>query len=69
MVKGDKKGKFVILVNGCLKTYFDYDEIPNKFESLVSFEPDVPTGPHTYEEHAEIEHWNYRLQRLNMRCN
>ena len=47
MVKGDKKGKFVIVVNGCLKTYFDYDEIPNKFESLVSFEPDVPSGPHT----------------------
>ncbi|MAW05235.1 MAG: hypothetical protein CL918_01625 [Deltaproteobacteria bacterium] len=68
MVQGILKGRFVVRVEGGLKTYTDYNEIPSIIEDIISFEPDVPTGPHTPEEHAAIEHWQYRLQLLMRRA-
>ncbi len=68
MVKGDTLGRFTVSVNGCLQTYNDFNDIPNRIESILHFEPNVPTGPHTMAQHAEIEHWNYRLQMLMARC-
>ncbi len=68
MVQGILKGRFVVRVEGGLKTYNDYNEIPSNIEDVISFEPDVPLGPHTPEEHEEIEHWQYRLQLLMRRA-
>ncbi len=60
-----KTGKFVILKNKRLHTYTNYDDIPNDFEHLVEFKPDVPPEPHQNEaEHEEIAEWGPRLQEL-----
>lgn len=59
--------KFVILLDGVLKEYTNYDEIPSSFENLISFEPDFPEGPHTEEEHEEIEQFNNMLKDLMKR--
>ena len=56
--------KFVIKKNGLLKTYTEYNDIPNDFDHVISFEPDVPEPPHTDEQHEEIESWNNKLQAL-----
>lgn len=59
--------KFVILRNGKLETYNDFNKIPKSFDNVISFEPDVPPEPHTEEQHEEIEKWSGRLAELMKR--
>ena len=61
------KHKFVVRIDQDLKEYSNYDDIPNKFDNLISFEPVIPPEPHTEEQHEEIEKWNSRLHELMKR--
>ena len=56
--------EFVILVNGELVTYTNYDDIPEQFYNIIKFLPDIPDGPHSHDDHDEISKWNERLQQL-----
>ena len=56
--------KFVVKRNGILETYTEYNDIPNDFDHVISFEPEVPEPPHTDEQHEELESWNEKLQAL-----
>ena len=56
--------EFVLLVNGELKTYADYGDIPDEFDNVIKFIPEIPNGPHSHNEHDEIEKWNEKLQLL-----
>lgn len=58
------RGEFVIIVDGKLQTFTDYNNIPNKFDHVISFKPEIIPGPHSEEEHTEIDTWNEKLQRL-----
>ena len=57
--------EFVLLINGKLKTFSEYDDIPEKFDNVIKFLPDVS--------HEEVDHsgenniWNDRLQELMKR--
>jgi len=53
--------EFVLLINGELKTFTKYEDIPEDFDNVIKFLPDVP--------HEEVDHdgpniWNERLQEL-----
>jgi hypothetical protein len=53
--------EFVFLIDGELKTFTEYEDIPENFDNVIKFLPDVP--------HEEIDHdgpniWNERLQEL-----
>ena len=61
------KHKFVVRIDQDLKEYSNYDDIPNEFDNLISFEPVIPPEPHTEEQHEEIEKWNNRLHELMKR--
>lgn len=56
--------EFVILRNGVLETYHNYEEIPQKFDNVIKFIPDYNEGPHTHEEHEELHLWNDKLKEL-----
>jgi hypothetical protein len=56
--------QFVILKNGTLETYDKYEDIPEEFDNLIKFLPDIPDGPHTHEQHEEIDSWNEKLKEL-----
>ena len=56
--------EFQFIKNGELVTYDKYEDIPEDFEHVIKFIPDVPDEPHTDEEHAEMAIWNTRLQEL-----
>lgn len=58
------KGEFVVLRNGILETYTEYEDIPNDFQHVIKFIPETIPGPHSEEEHEEMETWNAKLQRL-----
>jgi len=44
-----------VLVDGEVVTYTEYDDIPDQFDNLIKFDPEIPEGPHTDEEHEWIE--------------
>jgi hypothetical protein len=48
-------GLFQVVIDGDLKTYYRYEDIPEKIDRLIRFEPEIPEGPHTDEEHEWIE--------------
>ena len=56
--------EFEFVVNGELVLYDKYEDIPEDFEHVIRFIPDMPEDPHTEEEHAEMALWNTRLQEL-----
>jgi hypothetical protein len=56
--------KFVVMRHGKLETYHDFDQIPCDFEHVIEFAPEIPPGPHTDEQHTEIDSWGDRLQQL-----
>ena len=56
--------EFQFIINGELVTYDSWENIPEEFEHVIKFIPDVPPDPHTEDEHAEMEIWNTRLQQL-----
>lgn len=56
--------KFVILNNSILETYDNFDNIPEKFDNLIKFLPEVPDAPHTHDQHSEIEMWHEKLKEL-----
>ena len=58
------KGEYIILQNGELVTYNNYDDIPSTFENVISFNPDWPASPHTQEDHDYMEVFNDKLQAL-----
>jgi hypothetical protein len=61
--------EFVILNKGVLETYDKYEDIPDSFDNVIRFLPEIPVveGDHTEEEHAEIEEWNNKLKELMKR--
>ena len=60
--------EFVVRRNGILETYTEYDAIPDDFDSLIKFAPQVPEPPHTEEQHEEMNTWNIRLRELMTRA-
>ena len=58
------KGEYIILKNGELVTYNNYDDIPSTFDNVISFNPDWPASPHTQEDHELMEVFNDKLQVL-----
>ena len=56
--------EFVILRKGVLETYHRYEDIPLDLDHVIKFLPEIPEGPHTTNQHDEIEEWNSKLQAL-----
>ena len=56
--------EFQFIINGELVLYDKYEDIPEDFEHVIRFLPDVPPEPHTEEDHEEMALWNTRLQKL-----
>ena len=60
--------KFVIMIRGKIQVYTNYEDIPDFFDHVIEFMPEIPPPPHTEEQHIEIEQWNDKLQALMKRC-
>ena len=58
------KGEFIVMIKGNIHVFNNYDEIPNNFEHLIKFNPNIIPQPHTKEQHDEIETWNIKLKKL-----
>lgn len=58
------KGEFVLRIDGELKTFTDYRDIPERFDHVIKFLPDLPPPPHNEQDHEEIQKWTVLLQNL-----
>jgi hypothetical protein len=61
------KGNYKVIVDGDLKSYTDYYDIPMVLDNVISFVPDYPPSPHTKEEHELIESFTEKFQELMRR--
>ena len=52
------------MISGQLREYARYEDIPSVFDHVIEFCPEIPPGPHTAEQHAEIDAWIPRFERL-----
>ena len=56
--------EFVFQIDGREVTITEWDDVPEEFDHLIKFIPDIPPEPHTEEDHEEMAQWNTRLQEL-----
>ena len=56
--------RFVIMISGQLHEFDCYEHIPDRFDHVIEFCPEIPPGPHTAEQHAEIAAWVPPFERL-----
>ena len=56
--------RFVIMQDDKLYEYTEYDQIPDDFDHVIEFAPEIPPGPHTDQQHEEIEQWQTKFERL-----
>lgn len=59
--------KFIILLDGELKEYTNYDDIPESFDNVIEFKPELPPAPHSAEQHEEMESWLFKFKELMKR--
>jgi len=59
--------EFIIRDKGKLITYTNYEDIPEVFDHLIKFVPEIPPDPHTPEQHEEIGQWNDKLKQVMKR--
>lgn len=60
--------KFVLIVAGKLQVYNSWESLPEEFDHVIEFIPHIPEGPHSDEQHEEINQWPSRLAELMERC-
>ena len=56
--------RFVIMKDDQLSEYTEYEQIPDWFDHVIEFAPEIPPGPHTDQQHEEIEQWQTKFERL-----
>lgn len=56
--------RFVVRIGPHLHTFERYEDIPDDFDHVIEFLPEIPLPPHTDQQHEEIEAWQPRFQRL-----
>lgn len=60
-------GEYIIMINGELKTFTEFEDIPMSFEHVIKFSPCFSCGPHTNDEHEEMNTFTDKLQELMKR--
>ena len=56
--------KIVVRIENHLITYNDLSDVPQEFDNLISYEPEIPEPPHTQEEHNYMDNFNNILHEL-----
>ena len=56
--------RFVIMRGNTLAEYDLYENIPDDFDHVIEFLPEIPPEPHTPKQHEEIDSWNDKFLRL-----
>lgn len=61
------KGLYKVLLNNEILEFHNIEDIPETFDNLIEFNPEYPLGPHTDEEHAQMDRMTDVLSELLQR--
>jgi hypothetical protein len=56
--------RFVVMIDGALHQFDQYEKIPDQFDHVIEFCPEIPPEPHSDAQHQEIDSWVPRFNRL-----
>ena len=56
--------RFVVKKDNKILEFDRYEDIPEEFDHLLCFLPEIPPSPHTHAQHEEIESWIPRFKRM-----
>ena len=56
--------RFVVMISGVLHEFDSYEHIPAEFDHVIEFRPEIPPGPHTQQQHDEIDAWVPKFEKL-----
>ena len=56
--------RFTVRVGVELHSFERYEDIPDEFDHVIEFIPEIPAPPHTPQQHDEIEAWQPRFEQL-----
>lgn len=59
--------KFVVLVDGQIKTFDTFEEIPSVIDNVIEFKPEFLPPPHTEEQHEMNDLWHDKFRELMSR--
>lgn len=59
--------RFVVMVQGQIRVYHEFDHIPQDIDHVIGFLPEIPPPPHTDQQHQEIDAWTDRFDELMRR--
>lgn len=51
-----------------MQEYSEFEAIPDRFDYLIEFQPEIPPSPHTDEQHQDIDAWGDRFDELMERA-
>ena len=54
----------MIMRRDVIEVYDRYDDIPDDLDHVIEFLPEIPPGPHTQQQHEEIDAWLGLFNRL-----
>lgn len=56
--------RFTVRVGDQVLSFSRYEDIPQDFDHLIEFLPEIPPPPHTAQQHDEIDAWQPRFEQL-----
>ena len=56
--------RFVIRRGNAFAEFDRYEDIPDDFDHVIEFVPEIPPGPHTPAQHEEIDLWHDKFLTL-----
>ena len=62
-------GEYTVKIGNKLFDYTNVSDIPEKFDHLIKFLPELPSDPHTQAEHDYIETFNDKFKEIFKRGN
>ena len=48
-------GRYAVRIGNEVHRYTHWDQLPDTFDNLIEWVPDIPPEPHTEEQHGQIE--------------
>jgi hypothetical protein len=60
-------GQFIVKIGTDLLEFSNYNDIPDKFDNVIIFKPEVPDSPHSEDDHKLIATFDGKLKELMKR--
>jgi len=61
------KGEYIVKIGTSLLEFSDTNDIPDEFDHLIKFLPEIPPEPHTQEDHDYVNSFVSKMREIEKR--